>query len=139
MRGARLMVQVLSGLERDELDCRPQSEEGATYARKIDPDETRIDWRRPAVEVHNLIRGLSPFPGAWFEVKINGKTERIKALRSTLMEASGTPGVFLDDYLTIACGEGAIRLTEVQRAGKRPMPAEEFLRGAKLRAGMALG
>lgn len=134
-RGARLMLQALSGLERGQLDCRPQAEAGATYAKKIDPAETRIDWSRPAHEVHNLIRGLSPYPGAWFEVDIGGKRERIKALRSTLIETSGTPGSVRDDHLTIACGEGAVRLIEVQRAGRRPMTAEDFLRGVPLGSG----
>jgi methionyl-tRNA formyltransferase len=139
MRGARLMVHALSALERGQLDCRPQAEEGATYAEKIDPAETRIDWTQPAHEVHNLIRGLSPYPGAWFEIEINGKPERIRALRSTLAEGAGPPGTLLDDRLTVACGQRAVRLTEVQRAGKKPMPANEFLRGVKLRAGAALG
>lgn len=138
-RGANLLVQALAALERGELDCRPQAAAGATYAKKIDPAETRIDWSRPAPDVHNLIRGLSPFPGAWFELEINGKRELIKALRSTLVELGGTPGSVLDDHLTIACGEGAVRLTEVQRAGRRPMPADDFLRGVALRAGAAVG
>ena len=90
-----------------------------TYAEKIAPSETRIDWSRPAPEVHDRIRGLSPYPGAWFEVEIGGKRERIRALRSTLAEVSGAPATVLDDHLTIACGEGAVRLTEVQRAGKK--------------------
>jgi methionyl-tRNA formyltransferase len=135
MRGARLMVHALSALEQGKLECRPQAENGVTYAKKIDPDETRIDWSRPALEVHNLIRGLSPYPGAWFEVDIGGKRERIKALRSTLSQGSGAPGTLLDDRLTVTCGEGAIRLTEVQRAGKKPIPAEGFLRGVALAAG----
>jgi methionyl-tRNA formyltransferase len=134
-RGARLMAQALGALERGELDCRPQAEQEAIYAAKIDPAETRIDWNRPAAQVHDMIRGLSPYPGAWLELEINGKCERIKALRSTLVESSGTPGAVLDDHLTIACGEGAVRLTEVQRAGRRPMAAENFLRGAPLRPG----
>jgi methionyl-tRNA formyltransferase len=134
-RGARLMVQALSALERGALDCRPQAGEGATYAQKIDPSETRIDWSQPAPKVHDMIRGLSPFPGAWFELALNGKCERIKALRSTLVELSGTPGAVLDEHLTIACGEGAVRLAEVQRAGKRPMPAGDFLRGVELHRG----
>jgi methionyl-tRNA formyltransferase len=139
IRGARLMVQALAVLERGELDCRPQAEGGVTYAEKIDPAETRIDWSRPAREVHNLIRGLSPYPGAWFEVDLNGKRERIKALRSTLAEDSGAPGALLDENLTIACGQGAVRLVEVQRAGKRPMSAEDFLRGAALAPRTVLG
>jgi methionyl-tRNA formyltransferase len=138
-RGARLMVHALDALERGQLDCRPQAEGGVTYAKKIGPAETRIDWTRPALDIHNLIRGLSPFPGAWFEAEISGKRERIKALRSTFVESSGTPGAVLDDHLTIACGEGAVRLTELQRAGKRPMPADEFLRGVALPPGAIVG
>ncbi|HXG79811.1 MAG TPA: methionyl-tRNA formyltransferase [Methyloceanibacter sp.] len=138
-RGARLMVQALSALERGRLDCRAQAEDGVTYAKKIEPAETRIDWSRPAREVHNLIRGLSPVPGAWFESEIGGKRERIKALRSALAAGSGVPGTVLDDRLTVACGEGAVRLTEVQRAGKKPMPAESFLRGVPLRSGSRVG
>ena len=138
MRGARLMVHALSALERGQLDCRPQAENGITYAKKIDPAEARIDWSLPARDVHNLIRGLSPHPGAWFEVEINGKPERIRALRSTLAPGSAAPRTLLDERLTIACGEGAVRLTEVQRSGKKPMSAEDFLRGAKLPAGTVL-
>jgi methionyl-tRNA formyltransferase len=82
---------------------------------------------------------VSPHPGAWFEIGHSGKRERIKVLRAMLASGSGTPGTLLDDQLTVACGEGAVRLTEVQRAGKKPMPANEFLRGAKLRAGTMLG
>jgi len=137
--GARLMVQALSALEGGGLDCRPQAEGGVTYAEKIDPAETRIDWSRPAREVHNLIRGLSPYPGAWFEIDLNGKPERIKALRSTLANGSGAPGLALDNKLTIACGEGAVRLVEVQRAAKRPMSADDFLRGATIAHGTVLG
>jgi methionyl-tRNA formyltransferase len=138
-RGARLMVHALSALEGGELDCRPQAEGGATYADKIDPAETRIDWSRPAREVHNLIRGLSPYPGAWFEIDLNGKPKRIKALRSTLANGSGAPGAALDNKLTIACGQGAVRLVEVQRAAKRPMSADDFLRGAAIAPGTVLG
>jgi methionyl-tRNA formyltransferase len=138
-RGARLMVHALSALEGGGLDCRPQAEGGVTYAEKIDPAETRIDWSWPAREVHNLIRGLSPYPGAWFEIDLNGKPERIKALRSTLANGSGAPGLALDNKLTIACGEGAVRLVEVQRAAKRPMSADDFLRGATIAHGTVLG
>ena len=93
----------------------PQPAEGVTYAAKISKNETRIDWAKPGKEVHNHIRGLSPFPGAWFE--IGGV--RIKALRSTGGEGKGTPGAALDDHMTIACGDGAIRLTQVQRDGQQ--------------------
>jgi methionyl-tRNA formyltransferase len=109
-----------------------------TYAEKIVPSETRIDWSRPAPEVHDRIRGLSPYPGAWFEVEIGGKRERIRALRSTLAEVSGAPATVLDDHLTIACGEGAVRLTQVQRAGRKTMTADEFLRGVPLGVGVTL-
>jgi len=127
--GADLMGRALSALERDSLHFTPQSEEGVTYASKIDKAEARIDWTKPATEVHNLIRGLSPFPGAWFELTLNGNPTRVKALRSTLAQGSGEPGTLLPD-LTIACGEGAVRLTTVQREGKGAMDAATFLRGA---------
>ena len=134
--GAKLMVNALSALEQARLVCRPQPSQDVTYANKIDPAEARIDWQRSARDVHNLIRGLSPHPGAWFEIEINGKPERIKALRAVLAAGSGPPGALLDEGLIIACGDGAVRLTEVQRAGKRPMPAEEFLRGADFGPGV---
>ncbi|MBM3545188.1 MAG: methionyl-tRNA formyltransferase [Alphaproteobacteria bacterium] len=137
--GARLMVETLEQLERDALTCAPQPGDGISHADKIVPAETRIDWQRPAPEVHNFIRGLSPHPGAWFEVTLNGKPERIRALRSQIVEISGTPGTVLDDHLTIACGEGAVRLTQVQRAGRRPMPAGDFLRGVTLGTGTTVG
>jgi methionyl-tRNA formyltransferase len=136
--GAELMVRALHDLEQGALACWPQHERGVTYAAKIEPGETRIDWSRPAREVHNQIRGLSPHPGAWFEVDLNGKPERVKALRSTLAEDEGTPGTVLDDQLTIACGKGSVRLLQVQRAGKRPMPVAEFRRGAELPVGSVL-
>ena len=136
--GAGLMVRALAALERDSLVCTPQPTEGATYAAKIDKAEARIAFERPAGEVHDLIRGLAPFPGAWFEVAIEGKTERIKVLRSVLAKGEGPPGAVLDDALTIACGSGAIRLVDVQRAGKRPMSAAELLRGFDLPVGLKL-
>jgi methionyl-tRNA formyltransferase len=133
--GAQLMVEALGEVARGSLIFHPQAGEGATYAKKIEHAETRIDWSRRAHDVHNLIRGLSPSPGAWFEAEINGKPERVKALRSTLADGQGPPGTLLDDGLTVACGDGAVRLAQVQRAGKRPMGAEEFLRGAALAPG----
>jgi len=133
--GADLMLRAIGALERGGLTLTPQSEAGVTYAVKITKAETRIDWSKPWRNVHDHIRGLSPFPGAWFEVVGNGSSFRVKVLRSTRGEGSGTPGTPLDDKLTIACGEGAVRLIEVQRAGKQPMKAEEFLRGASLRPG----
>lgn len=134
--GAALMVEALARLEGDTLTFTTQATEGVTYAKKIDKAETRVDWTRPAGEVHNHIRGLSPFPGAWCEIGIGGRMERLKLLRSTLAEGAGEPGGILDDRLTVACGSGAIRLVEVQRAGGRPAGAQEFLRGAKLEKGM---
>jgi methionyl-tRNA formyltransferase len=138
-RGAGLMVTALAALEQGRLVCQPQHADGATYAPKLDPRETRINWRLLARDVHDRIRGLSPSPGAWFEIELNGKRERIRVLRSARTEGQGMPGMILDDRLTVACGEGAVRLTQVQRAGKRPMSADEFLRGVKLSAGTALG
>ncbi len=136
--GADLMVRALAALERGSLDCKPQQDEGATYAAKIDKAESRIDWSRPAADVHNTIRGLSPFPGAWFEMDVNGKPERVKVLRSGLAEGEGAPGQVLDDALTVACGSGAVQLTHLQRAGKKPMSAAEFLRGIGIAAGATL-
>ncbi len=129
--GADLMPRALAALQRGSLTLTPQPEHGVTYAAKISKAETRIDWAKPWQEVHNHIRGLSPFPGAWFE--IDGV--RIKALRSTKGEGSGAPGTVLDDKLTIACGDGAVRLVQVQREGRRPMSAEEFLRGTPVKRG----
>ncbi len=129
--GADLMLRALAAAERGSLSLTPQDEAGVTYAAKIGKDETRIDWDKPASQVHNHIRGLAPFPGAWFEFA----GTRVKALRSTVGEGSGKPGTALDDHLTIACGDGAVRLTQVQRAGKQPMDAGEFLRGTPVKAG----
>ncbi len=129
--GADLMVRALGALERESLTLRPQPEEGVVYAAKIDKAEARVDWSKPARDVHNAIRGLSPFPGAWCEMEINGKAERVKLLRSTLAQGAGAPGTLLDG-LTVACGEGAVRLVILQRSGGKPMPAEEFLRGASV-------
>jgi methionyl-tRNA formyltransferase len=134
-RGAGLMVQALDALERGALALTSQSETGVTYAAKIRKDETRIDWSRPWQEVHNHIRGLSPFPGAWFELETGGQAVRIRVLRTTRGEGSGAPGTVLDDRLAIACGEGAVRLMLLQRAGRQEMTADEFLRGASVRTG----
>jgi methionyl-tRNA formyltransferase len=134
--GAALMVEALARLERDALTFTTQATAGVTYAKKIDKAETRVDWTRPAGEVHDHIRGLSPFPGAWCETEIGGRQERLKLLRSTLSQGAGEPGGILDDRLTVACGSGAIRLVEVQRAGGRPIAAQGFLHGAKLEKGM---
>ncbi|MFG1464490.1 methionyl-tRNA formyltransferase [Xanthobacter sp. DSM 24535] len=134
--GADLMGRALAALERGGLHFTPQSDDGIKYAAKIAKGEARINWSHPAREVHNQIRGLSPFPGAWFPL---GEDEaRVKVLRSTRADGSGAPGEVLDDRLTIACGEGAVRLTSLQKAGKQPMPAEVFLRGNALAAGHRL-
>ena len=136
--GADLMTRALAALERGALAFKPQAEAGATYAKKIDKGETRIDWSRPWQEVHDHIRGLSPVPGAWFEIAHGSQWQRVRALRSARGEGAGRPGTVLDDRLTVACGEGAVRLVEVQRAGARPLSAEEFLRGTPLPAGAVL-
>jgi methionyl-tRNA formyltransferase len=136
--GAGLMVQTLGALERDTLQPTPQAEAGATYAAKIDKSETRIDWTKPWKSVHDHCRGLSPFPGAWFELPGTGGAARVKVLRTARGEGSGVPGSLLDDMLTIACGEGAVRVLELQRAGRHPMKADEFLRGTTLAAGTRL-
>jgi len=132
--GAELMPRALGALERGTIEFKPQPEAGVTYAEKISKDETRIDWSKPGKPVHDQIRGLSPFPGAWFEA---GST-RIKVLRSTLAQGSGAPGTVLDDQLTVACGEGAVRLLELQRAGRQATKADEFLRGAGIKRGARL-
>jgi methionyl-tRNA formyltransferase len=137
-RGANLMSITLAAAERGSLALTPQPRQGITYAEKISKDETRIDWTRPWRHVHDHIRGLSPFPGAWFE--IGGV--RVKALRSTKGEGQITedaaPGRVLDDRLLIACGDGAVQLVQVQRAGRQPMSAEEFVRGTPVKRGMQL-
>jgi methionyl-tRNA formyltransferase len=136
--GADLMAKAMSGLERGELTLQQQPANGVTYARKIDKAETRTDWMLANQQVHNHIRGLSPFPGAWCEMEIAGKAERLKLLRSTLADGQGEPGEILDERLTVGCGEGAVRLLELQRAGGKPVTSEQFLRGAKTRKGMKL-
>ncbi|KKB08575.1 methionyl-tRNA formyltransferase [Devosia chinhatensis] len=128
--GADLMGRALAALERGSLAFTAQPADGATYAAKIDKAEARIDFTRSAEEVHNLIRGLSPFPGAWFELDLGGKPVRIKALRATLADGAAPAATLLGDDLTIACGTGAIRFTQVQREGKGAMDAATFLRGA---------
>ena len=136
--GSDLMHRALGALERGTLQVKPQPEAGVTYAEKLNKAETRIDWSKPAQQVHNHIRGLSPFPGAWFEWPGDKEPVRVKVLRTTRVSGSGTPGTMLDDNLTIACGDGAIRILELQRAGKQPMKADEFLRGNKLAPGAVL-
>ena len=138
--GADLMVRAMAALERGGLTLTPQPQAGATYAGKIAKEEARIDWSQPWQRVHDRIRGLSPFPGAWFEIAPAGEGTpiRVKVLRSTRGAGSGAPGTVLDAALNIACGEGAVRLVELQRAGRQPMRADEFLRGVALAPGMRL-
>jgi methionyl-tRNA formyltransferase len=136
--GAGLMGRALDALERGTLTLTPQPAEGVTYAAKIDKNETRIDWGKPWQEVHNHIRGLSPFPGAWCEIAVESKPVRVKVLRTTRGEGSALPGTMLDNRLTIACGDGAVRILELQRAGARAMTADEFLRGTPLAPGARL-
>jgi methionyl-tRNA formyltransferase len=131
--GADLMVRAMAALGRGGLQLTKQSEEGVTYAAKIDKVEARIDWSKPAREVLRHIHGLSPFPGAWSEIADGGESARVKILRCELAKGAGAPGSVLDDQLTIACGDGAIRIVDLQRAGKAPMKAAEFLRGTPLR------
>jgi methionyl-tRNA formyltransferase len=135
--GADLMVRALGALERGSLMLTPQPQVGVTYAHKIANDETRIAWERPWQEVHNHIRGLSPVPGAWSEIGSDGV--RVKVLRTTSGDRNGVPGTVLDDELTVACGEGAVRILELQRAGRQPMKAHEFLRGMPVAAGTRFG
>ncbi|WP_299810271.1 methionyl-tRNA formyltransferase [uncultured Roseibium sp.] len=138
--GGDLMVRALAALSRGALGEQPQAEEGATYAAKLSKQETHIDWNRPAQEVHNHIRGLSPFPGAWCEMTLGGKPERVKILRSTLAQGQGAHGTVLDTAHgpVIACATGAVRLDQVQRAGKKPMSGMDFLRGTSLPDGTVL-
>jgi methionyl-tRNA formyltransferase len=134
--GANLMLVVLGARERGSLNLTPQAASGVTYANKVSKDETRIDWAQPWQAVHDHCRGLSPFPGAWSELPGAG---RVKILRTTKGSGEGQPGTVLDDKLTIACGIGSVRLIELQRAGGRPMRAEEFLRGLAVAPATVLG
>ena len=141
--GAGLMVDALELLEHGALQVTPQPAEGVTYAAKIDKHDTRIDWTRPWQAVHDHCRGLSPFPGAWFELAgaDHGAVQeavRVKVLRTTRGDGSGPPGTLVDDRLTVACGDGAVRIVKLQRAGRQPMTAAEFLRGTPLPAGTQL-
>ena len=131
--GARLIIDALAKLP--DLTPEPQPSEGVTYAAKIDKAEARIDWAKPAAQVDRLIRGLSPFPGAWFEV---GGT-RVKVLGSSLADGSGAPGEVLDASLRVACGQGAVQLTRLQRAGKAAQDVAVFQQGAQIASGTILG
>jgi methionyl-tRNA formyltransferase len=133
--GADLLARALAALSRGALQFTPQSETGVLYAHKIDKAEARIDWSAADREAHNRIRGLSPFPGAWFEADLGKGPERVKILRATLAQGAGRPGELLDACGLVACGQGAVRLLDVQRAGARAASFEEFARGARLRPG----
>ncbi|WFU73205.1 methionyl-tRNA formyltransferase [Bradyrhizobium sp. CB2312] len=132
--GADLMVRAMAALDRGGLQLKKQSEDGVTYAAKIDKAEARIDWTKPARAVLRHIHGLSPFPGAWAELE----NARVKILRCELAKGAGDPGAVLDDHLTIACGDGAIRILELQREGKGRMQAADFLRGVPVKPPMRL-
>jgi methionyl-tRNA formyltransferase len=136
--GADLMVRALPALSRGALSFTPQPADGVTYAHKIANAEARIDWDKPAGVVHNHVRGLSPFPGAFFTADFGKGAERVKVLRTQLADGAGAPGVLLDGRGTVACGSGAVRLALVQRAGRPPVAAGDFLRGARLPAGALL-
>lgn len=136
--GADLMVRALSALERESLTFTPQPEQGATYAKKIDKAETRILFAQAASAVHNHIRGLSPHPGAWCEMELGGEMQRVKILQSEVTSGTGIPGTILDDDLSIACAQGAIRVLRLQRAGKGAMSTDEFLRGSGSLKGQVL-
>ncbi|MFK5977993.1 MAG: methionyl-tRNA formyltransferase [Rhizobiaceae bacterium] len=133
-----LMVCALDALEQGDLKLTEQSEEGVTYAKKIEKTETRINWAQPVQDVHNHIRGLSPFPGAWCEIELGGKNTRVKILHAKIVDGNGAPGEVLDDVLTISCQGGALRLERVQKAGKQAGSAEEFLRGNPVSKGTVL-
>jgi methionyl-tRNA formyltransferase len=137
--GADLMHRALGAVMRGGLNARPQPDEGVVYAAKLTNAETRIDWSRPAAEVHDHVRGLSPFPGAWCEVDLGKGPERLKILRSTPSTGTGAPGTLLSDAGDVACGTGAVKLLQVQRAGKGPMAWGDFQRGARLAAGVSFG
>ncbi|NEJ20880.1 methionyl-tRNA formyltransferase [Rhizobium leguminosarum] len=136
--GAKAMAEAMVKLEMNDLPLTPQPEDGVLYAAKIDKAETRIDFSRDAKDAHNHIRGLAPFPGAWFELEIGGKPERVKVLASELAEGQGAAGQLLTDDLVVACGSGAVRLTRLQKAGGKPLAAADFLRGTPLAAGTRL-
>ncbi|MDN2566266.1 methionyl-tRNA formyltransferase [Aquibium sp. A9E412] len=136
--GAGLMVEAMARLEAGTLTLAPQPADGVTYAAKIAKGETRIDWSLPAGRVHDHVRGLSPVPGAWAPMPLGGRDERVKVLRTALAGGAGPAGAVLDAAPTVACGDGAVRLVEVQRAGGRPVAGDAFMRGAGLQAGARL-
>lgn len=138
LAGARLMTEAMEKLDAGDLPLTPQAGHGVIYASKISKAETRIDFKKTATEVHNHIRGLSPFPGAWFELEIGGRQERIKVLAGVVEAAGGESGTALFDDLTIACSEGSVRLTRLQKAGGKVLDADDFRRGTPIPAGTRL-
>jgi methionyl-tRNA formyltransferase len=136
--GAALLPPTLEAIAAGTAVEVPQAAEGVTYAKKIKPAEARIDWSRPAVEVDRQIRGLSPFPGAWFMAPSERGPTRVKALLSCVEEREGAPGSVLDERLLIACGEGAVRLLKAQREGRTAQDLDEFVRGFPLAVGERL-
>jgi methionyl-tRNA formyltransferase len=136
--GAHLMARALAALSRGALTFTTQPAEGVTYAPKIGNDEARIDWTRSARQLHDHVRGLSPFPGAFAEIDMGRGAERLKVLRAAPAEGRGAPGEILDGDMTVACGEGALRLLSVQRAGKGAVGGAEFMRGARIAPGSRL-
>lgn len=137
--GAALIVETLSQIAAGTAVAVPQAEDGVTYAKKISAKFARLDWAKPGPVLDGKIRGMSPFPGAWFELPTEKGPVRVKALLSRVEQASGAPGVTLDDRLLVATGEAAVRLLKVQREGKGPQDAEVFLRGNPVPAGTTLG
>ena len=136
--GAQLMADALDALAQGALEFTPQSAEGVTYAQKIDKAEARLDWARPAQALHDLVRGLNPTPGAFFEADLGAGVERVKVWRTRVEPGSGDLGLALDDEGLIACGDGALRLLRLQRAGKGPMDFAEFARGRNISRGARL-
>jgi methionyl-tRNA formyltransferase len=137
--GAKLIVETLDDIAEGRATAVPQAEEGVTYAKKISPKFARLDWGKPGAVLDRKIRGMSPFPGAWFELPTDKGPVRVKALLSAFEDEPGAPGVTLDDRLLVGTGEGAVRLLRVQREGKGPQDADVFLRGTPVPAGTKLG
>ncbi|MCY0093217.1 methionyl-tRNA formyltransferase [Hoeflea ulvae] len=139
---AQLMVEAMARLQTEGLPVTPQSEDGVTYAAKISKAETRVDFTLAAQQVHDHVRGLAPAPGAWFELKTDDRAERIKLLATGEVDEASSgaaPGTVLDGKLTIACGTGTLRLLSLQKAGGKPLHAEDFLRGTPISAGTVIG
>lgn len=139
--GGQLIVSTLDGLIRRTIEAVPQPDEGVSYAHKLGKEEGALDWRRPAAELERKVRAFHPWPGTWFDLPVEGGTERIKLLAATLTLAAGTPGTVTmarDGFPVVTCGVGGLRLEKLQRAGKSALPAKDFLRGFPLAAGTVL-